>query len=135
MKTENKIKILQKCLVFNKNKILLLQRAKDDSLGGFWDLPGGNLEFLEEMEQAMKREVKEESGLVIRRLKKVGMKEIVVKDNEKHFLVFIYSAEAKSNKVKLSLEHQNFKWVDRNELSKFNLSPLFRNINLKVIKW
>ena len=123
-----KVKILQKSIVSYKNKLLILQRNKDDSLGGFWDLPGGNLEFLEKMETGMKREIKEETGLKVSKVELIETKEIIVKLKRKHFLLFLYKTETSSDKIKLSKEHQDYRWIDVKEISKYKLNPIFNYV-------
>jgi ADP-ribose pyrophosphatase YjhB (NUDIX family) len=47
-------------IIFNDSGELLLERRSDN---GFWGLPGGAMEIGESVEQAVKREVFEETGL------------------------------------------------------------------------
>jgi 8-oxo-dGTP pyrophosphatase MutT (NUDIX family) len=54
-----------KVLLFDESGRLLLQKRAD----GIWDLPGGIVELGESLEEAAKREVVEETGLVIQDLK------------------------------------------------------------------
>ena len=44
----------------NKEEILIVKRAKNDSAGGMWSLPGGTVEKDEDLIMALKREIKEE---------------------------------------------------------------------------
>lgn len=56
---------------FPNNKILLVKRGTQ-VFRGFWALPGGKVEVKEVAEQAIVREVREETGLKIEVIKKIG---------------------------------------------------------------
>jgi 8-oxo-dGTP diphosphatase len=67
MKTKNKtvyIVIVKSLVVNSKKDILFVKRnwKERPDVHGKWELPGGQLEFKEQPEQAAKREAKEESG-------------------------------------------------------------------------
>ena len=51
-------------LIFRRGRILMAQRGKEP-LKGWWTLPGGALETGESLDHAARREVLEETGLVI----------------------------------------------------------------------
>jgi len=59
-------------LIIKDNKILLIKRGADP-FKGFWGTPGGYVEWDETVEDAVKREVKEELGLDTTSLKFVGL--------------------------------------------------------------
>jgi len=44
-------------------RVLITQRLADDTLGGYWEFPGGKVEPGEELKAALKRELAEELGV------------------------------------------------------------------------
>jgi 8-oxo-dGTP diphosphatase len=56
---------------FPDNKILLVKRGTS-VFRGYWALPGGKVELEETVEEAVFREVKEETGLIVLIIKKIG---------------------------------------------------------------
>jgi 8-oxo-dGTP diphosphatase len=58
-------------IIFPPNKILLIKRATVP-FKGYWALPGGRVDPGETVEQTIVREVKEETGLTVEIMSKVG---------------------------------------------------------------
>lgn len=74
-------KIIAKGLFFNsknKKEILLLKNKN-----GYWDLPGGHLEFGETPQECLLREIKEEIGLRAEVLKLMAIQTIILENNSK----------------------------------------------------
>ena len=107
-----KIGVSQKAIIFNKEgKILTIYRSKTaPSRPNTWDFPGGDLDFGEDATEGILREIKEETGLKIKELMPF---DVASRINERgdFWVTIAYKAKTDSNKVILSFEHTEFKWV------------------------
>lgn len=130
MENDNKkIIVAIKAIIYNEGgKILTIRRSKTAGRRALtWDLPGGNLEFGEKIEDSILREVKEETGLEVRELLILGVSEAF--DSDYTFRVTIgYTAKAKTTEVLLSYEHDDFKWVTPGEFIKLDIYEPHRKL-------
>lgn len=129
-KKQKKLEIVGRALIKNKNKYLVLKRSVKDLFPGTWELPGGKLDSFELLEESLKREVFEETGLLID-VKKPALQissriatEIIYEGTT--FIIVINEALIRSGKIRLSKEHDDYKWVTKKEILKLNLTPLIK---------
>lgn len=115
-------KIVVKSIIYNKrlNKILLVQRCKDDSVGAdTWENVGGNVEDGETLDDALRREITEEAGISDIRIDRVAYAALV--NAQEPYLIVAYLCEALTDNICLSSEHQAFLWAGREDC--FRLLP------------
>lgn len=80
-------------IINNKNKTLLLKRGiKSRNQAGYWSKPGGTVEFGEKIEDAIKREIKEEFDIDIELIKFLGFTNHIIKEENQHWLSISYLA-------------------------------------------
>jgi len=91
-------------IVIKNGNFLVTQRNDTKA----WTLPGGGLENGESPEDAVKREVKEETGLEIEPLSLTG---IYVRNKWRNNLLFVYKCKIVSGALKKSAETDDFKWL------------------------
>jgi nucleoside triphosphatase len=98
-------------IVNPKGEIFLMKSHK---WKGKYVVPGGHIELGETMEEALTREVKEETGMSIYEPKFLLFTEFVYGKEfwkKRHFLFFDFAAKTKSTKVKLNDEAEEHIWV------------------------
>lgn len=119
-------------LIKKEDKYLLIRRGEDDSEDpGCWDLPGGGIDFGEQPFAAAVREAKEEAGIHIEITKILALWGAAYQD--KWSIETIVEAKYLSGDVKLSHEHSEFKWVNRQELREIeskgvHVKALFKHV-------
>ena len=109
-------------IVKKGNKYLLLRRSpQETSFHGMFELPGGKLEAGETAQQAAVIETKEEAGLDVKVVDKIGQH--VDHDMKKIYHGFIVKMK-KGQRVKLSEEHDSHKWATMGEIMKMPKNKL-----------
>ncbi len=120
-----------KGIVIYKHKILILKRVRASSDGlGYWELPGGGLEYGESPEKALIREVKEETGLDIKVLKPVYTFTAIRPNYQTVGIGFLSTPT--NDHVVLSHEHTEYKFVDSTELKDYINPKIYDDIILSL---
>ena len=104
----------------NEGKILIAQRNFMKSQGGLWEFPGGKIEQNETREQAIIREIKEEMDIDIQVERYINEK--VFNYPDKSINLIALECKKISGEIKL-IEHEDVKWVKKNDLRKFEFAP------------
>ena len=139
------------CYENNKRYYLLLHYPGRNRIGGHWEFAKGHIEEGEDYYKTIKREVAEETGLTDIKITpgfKEHMKYFFRQYKEKgdktkkqpwiFKLVTFFIAETKTQKIKLSPEHDGFLWLPYEEALKKitykNSKELFKKVNKFLVK-
>ena len=132
---ENKIqKICVTAFIVKENKLLIVRRSKNEFfLPEYYEMPGGKVEFGESLEDALLREVKEETGLEIKVVKPYATFSYLSDDGGRHTVdvQFIVEAVNEPDNVKISSAHDEFKWIKKEEIDNYKISDQMKTTILK----
>ena len=111
-------------LIFNPEGKLFLMRSH--KWRDKYVVPGGHIELGERMEDALKREVKEETGLDVTDVEFLCFQEFVYDETfwkRRHFIFFDYVCRTDSTDVTLNEEAEEYVWVSLGEALEMPIEP------------
>jgi 8-oxo-dGTP diphosphatase len=117
--SEEKLWVAAGAIITRGGKVLLGRKVEDEEhpLGGQWHFPGGYLEKGENPEKALKREVKEETGLEVEIEKLVEVDYSGdVEPGVDNLIRILYHVEAESGEPEARDDLEEVKWVDRKDV-------------------
>ena len=121
VKKSKKMTLVVSALIRKGNKVLLVKRKKGKYFSGFWGLPTGKVELGEKLEDALKREVKEETNLKIKVLNLYHITQEFHDDH--HHVVFAFKTKIVSGTPQAKSDASEVKWFSKNEIKKLKLQP------------
>jgi len=108
--------------IIRDERVLIVQRAQPPMRGVF-TLPGGVVELGETLHEALLREIKEETNLVIAPVALAGHREVITRDAagkvERHFIILAFAARWMGGEPKLNEELADAHWIKSEEIANF----------------
>jgi 8-oxo-dGTP diphosphatase len=123
-------------VVIDAGRALLIRRGSPP-LENQWSIPGGMLELGETLEQGVRRELAEETGLDVNVIGFIEAFERIdpapqgavgnpssmdAARPQYHFVILDYLCEARSGTLRAGSDAKEFAWAREDELEKFNLT-------------
>jgi ADP-ribose pyrophosphatase YjhB (NUDIX family) len=106
--------------IFRDGRVLIVRRARPPA-HGLYTLPGGGVELGETLEQAVIREIREETALDIEPVELVGFRQAIARDAagriERHFVILPFAARWIGGEVALNEELAEAHWLAPAELA------------------
>jgi len=110
-------------VLIHEGRVLLIKRGKEP-LRGRWVVPGGTVEVGETLEQALVREVREETGLTVRPIEVVLVFDRIDREGEEvryHYVIVDYLCEYVSGTLRAASDAEDAAFVAREDLPRFAL--------------
>lgn len=108
-------------VVIKKGRVLLVRRGKAPALGQ-WAIPGGSVELGESLQQAVEREIREETGLSVRAGEVCHVFEAVNRDEggrvRFHYVIIDLMADYLSGEPVPASDVTEAAWLSAEELEK-----------------
>jgi 8-oxo-dGTP diphosphatase len=120
-------RVAAKALIVNdQGQLLILREAKTYEEGtnhGRYHLPGGRVEPGEPFFAGLHREIMEETGLKVEVERPVYVDEWfpMIRGVKNHIVAMFFACKALTGEVKLSLEHDDFRWVYPGDITQYDV--------------
>jgi 8-oxo-dGTP diphosphatase len=109
---------------------ILLEKRKGEPGKGKWSIPGGLVELGERLDQAVIREVKEETGLDVEKPEHFDVVDNMIRDEngeiKYHFVMIDYFVKVKGGTLKAASDAEELRWTTLDEAEKHDLTRTFR---------
>jgi 8-oxo-dGTP diphosphatase len=127
-------KLSVKILIFNENNFCLLLKRSPTSKGNpcRWEPPGGKLDPGECFDEAVLREVTEETGLKVKITHAAGTAESELPKIK--VIHLILEGQIESGQLRLSNEHTEFAWIKIKDLITMDLADWFKPFAVQYSK-
>lgn len=112
-------------VIIHQGRALLARRGQPPLLHQ-WSIPGGKVEAGETLQQAVRRELQEETGLDVRVGDRIEVVERIDLDTDgkarHHYVIIDYLCEKLSGEAQAASDALEIAWATREELEKFALT-------------
>ena len=116
-------------VIVENGKLLLVERAVEPSKGK-WSVPGGSVEWGEPQAEALKREVREETGLEIEVEKVAGVFDLIIRNEagkpQYHYVIVDFFARVIGGELVPGDDAAKACWVPIEELDNYELSNFLK---------
>jgi mutator protein MutT len=112
-------------LIVDNARILLVERG-NAPLAGYWSLPGGGVETGERLEEAIRREVREETGLEVEDLEVLEIFERIMRDAEGrveyHYVLIDYLCRPAGGALCAATDASRCEWFREEEMGALKIT-------------
>lgn len=123
-------------IILEEGKLLLIRRGAEPNKDK-WSIPGGSVQWGEPLKEAIKREVREETGLDVEVGKIAGVFDLIVRDEAGnvayHYVIIDFFAKPVGGKLIPGDDAVQVRWVPIEQVGEYELSTFLMS-RLKQMK-
>ncbi len=112
-------------IIADRGRVVLVERGREPHRGA-WSLPGGVVEVGESLKEAVRREVREETGLEVEPVSVVEVFERILRDaegrTEYHYVLIDYLCRPVGGDLKAGDDAARAVWAPRSELAAYRIT-------------
>ena len=106
-----------RAVILHEDKLLVIRQSPGYAGGvnkGKWDFPGGKIGIGETIQDALKRETKEEAGLDISLIRPFYADEWrpILNNEQIQIIGIFYLCSTQNTNIVLSKDHDEYRWID-----------------------
>ena len=118
-------------IVFKDHQVLLVRRGKPPALD-LWAIPGGSVEICETLQQAVEREIFEETGITILALEPIFTFDYIERDElgcaRFHYVIVDLAADYVKGEPRAGDDAAEARWVSSQEMATLKVSSKTRQL-------
>jgi 8-oxo-dGTP diphosphatase len=120
-------------IILNEGGVLLVRRGREPSAGQ-WSIPGGLVKVGETLRDAVAREVREETGLIVKTGALVEVLERIFRDDDGrvryHYVLADYLCRITGGTLSAGSDADGVRWAQLDELEAIGVAP----VTIQVIR-
>jgi 8-oxo-dGTP diphosphatase len=123
-------------VVLIEGRVVLIRRGKEP-LRGRWVIPGGTVELGETLQDALVREMQEETGILVRPREVVLVFDRIQREGpsvEYHYVIIDYACDYVSGALRAGSDADEVALVAPDELGRYDLPPPALDLVLDVFR-
>ena len=125
MKPKNRFVQAAIAVIERRGRVLICQRHLHDTFGGLWEFPGGKRKTSESWEECLRRELREELGIVVQAIQAYGS--MSYRSAERSVAFRVFRCAIARGRPKL-LDARQLRWVSRSQLRRYRFPPANRRL-------
>ena len=124
-------------VVIHRGRVLLIRRG-GEPLKGEWSLPGGLVELGEDLAEAARRELKEETGLDVKPLEILTVFDRIFREGRRvryHFVIVDFACRLKGGRLAPASDVLDARWVRRQDLPGYHLTEKATSVAVQAFEF